>query len=54
MREVSFSPELVGIRGGCMAHRRGRSESSMLIRIRTSLRKSHSLVQAGCPERFEG
>lgn len=54
MREVSFSPDLVGVRRGCVARRRGCSEGTMLIRIGASLREPHPLVQAGRPERFEG
>lgn len=54
MREVSLSPELVGVRGGCVARRRGRGKCGMLIRVGTSLREPHPLVQAGCPERLEG
>lgn len=54
MREVSFSPDLVGIRRGCVARRRRCSEGTMLIRIGASLREPHPLVQAGRPERFEG
>lgn len=50
MREISLSPELVGVCGGRVARRRGRGESGMLIRVGTSLRKPHPLVQASRPE----
>lgn len=54
MREVSLSPEIIGVRGGRVVRSRGRDEGSVLIRVGAPLRKPHPLVQAGRPERFEG
>lgn len=53
MSEVSLPPEIFGVRGRVAAGRGGR-EGGVLVRIRASLRKSHPLVKASRPERFEG
>lgn len=52
MREIPLPPELVGVRGGRMVST-GRGEGGVLIRVRTSLREAHPVVQAGRPERLE-
>jgi len=55
MRKIPLSPELVRVRGGCVARSGGgRGEGAVLIRVGASLRESHPLVQTGRPERFEG